>query len=420
MKDSLKFLPLLVIYLAIIMLFNSNELIGDEPRYIRYAENILQGYYTDADNPMIRNGPGYPLYLAVFLGLNLPLLAAKISNAFLIFFGIVFFYKSLLFFIPQKHALVFSYLLAGYYPLYRSMDNLMTEPLCFFLICGLIYFSTKFLSSQKTAYKSLLFSGFMLGYLILTKVFFSNVLFAAFALALSYTVLFQSKKGMKALAVLAMGFVFTLPWLFHTYALTDRTMYWSSMGGEHIYWMSSRNEEEFGSWISEEKVLNGDAPQLHPSHVAFAETVKDKPWIEKNDLYMEKGKERIKENPRDYILNVFSNTSRIFFNFPTSHGVAGFSLPFYGFINMFIIVPFVFSLYPAWLNRKSIPFEIVSLTIFSLIYFGGLLFVSAIPRFFILAVPFLLLWMAFIYSNFVSISFNKAKQETAPYNLEKR
>ena len=90
MKDLLKFFPLLLLYFFLVLTRGQSALFGDEIRYFAYAENLTQGFYTTPDNPNLINGPGYPLYLAAFVALNLPPLAPKMVSAVLFFFAIIF------------------------------------------------------------------------------------------------------------------------------------------------------------------------------------------------------------------------------------------------------------------------------------------------------------------------------------------
>src|SRR5690349_1086566 len=44
--------------------------VGDEWRYLYYADNLLHGFYSPHDRVFLWNGPGYPLLLAPFVGID--------------------------------------------------------------------------------------------------------------------------------------------------------------------------------------------------------------------------------------------------------------------------------------------------------------------------------------------------------------
>ena len=61
----LKLLPFLFIYAFISLAVPPTKFNSDEVRYLNYAQNILNGYYSDTfPNIKLWNGPGYPLLLA--------------------------------------------------------------------------------------------------------------------------------------------------------------------------------------------------------------------------------------------------------------------------------------------------------------------------------------------------------------------
>jgi hypothetical protein len=77
---------------------------------------------------------------------------------------------------------------------------------------------------------------------------------------------------------------------------------------------------------------------------------------------------------------------------------------FYLIPNIFIVVLGVFSVYPAVLRWKSIPFEIYAFMFIFLVAFGGTSLVSADTRQFSPLVPILLLWLAFVYTRIIQIN----------------
>ena len=79
-----KLTPFLLLYLIICIVFAPHENVGDEGRYLYFANNLLSGFYSPP-YPEINlwNGPGYPLFLAPFIFFELPLIALRLLNVFI-------------------------------------------------------------------------------------------------------------------------------------------------------------------------------------------------------------------------------------------------------------------------------------------------------------------------------------------------
>ena len=75
------FSPFLLLYLIISIAFAQNALVGDEGRYLAFAHNLLNGFYSPpAPEINLWNGPGYPLLISIILMLKLPLIAIRLIN----------------------------------------------------------------------------------------------------------------------------------------------------------------------------------------------------------------------------------------------------------------------------------------------------------------------------------------------------
>ena len=109
------FLPFLILYVILILLFSVTQNHGDEIRYITYAKNLTHGFYSPP-YPYIDlgNGPGYPLLITPLVAINAPLIFIKLMNAFFLYFSIVFLFKALQQILPFKFSLIFSLIWAIY------------------------------------------------------------------------------------------------------------------------------------------------------------------------------------------------------------------------------------------------------------------------------------------------------------------
>ena len=418
MKPLLKFIPLFLLYLLVVFLFSRDILQADEKRYYDFAENIVNGFYTDPDDPNLMNGPGYPVFLAFFLALDLPLLIPKLVNALLAFLSIVLVYKSLLFFVPKRIATIYSFALGLYIPMIMWIGVLFSDILSLFLISGFMYTVLRCFRKAQLKFVNLLIPALFLGYLILTKVFFAMVVFAAVAGAIICFFFTRNNKVLKFAAILTLGYLIASPYLLYTYSMTGRYFYWSSNGGEQMYWMSSHQDNEYGNWIESTLVLERKIEHMHPDHEELYDYAYTKPWVERNDIFMKEAKKNIRANPGGYVYNVIANSIRLMAGGPRSYLNQSLHPYFFLFINLGLLVPVLLSLIPAWMNKNLIPFEIFGLIGFILIYLGGSVLIAAVQRYLLVTLPILILWIAFINTHFIQLSFLKKK--TLPdYSLGK-
>ncbi|MDX1942586.1 MAG: glycosyltransferase family 39 protein [Saprospiraceae bacterium] len=406
MKIAFKFFPLLVLYTIIILFLSKDYFLKDEARYFQYAHNIANGFFTTSDNPYLMNGFGYPAYLSIFVGLELPLIVPKLLNGLLTYLAIIYLYKTILLFTDkEKIALVFSYLLGLYYPMFYLLALNQTDCLSLLLTCAFIYFTIKLLQSEKLNLLSTLIPGLLLGFLAQNKLVIGYSIIAMLLFSLAYYVIFRTKKSLKFTFIMAIGFACLVPYFIYTYSLTGRKFYFGTNGGEALYWMSTNYKNEFGSWFEVDSVLAGKVPGVHPEHIKFLSAVNSKPWVERKDLLSERAVQNIKNSPKDYVINVVCNTLRLLFGVPYSYAYHSVDVYIYLFFNSIFLIPLVFTLYPAWVHRLKLPFEITGLTLFMLCYLGCHILLTSEPRYFILAIPFIIIWLVYFYKEFINVKF---------------
>ena len=114
----------------------------------------------------------------------------------------------------------------------------------------------------------------------------------------------------------------------------------------------------------------------------------------------------IKTYPLKFAKNCISNMGRIFFNFPYSYKTQKtrtlLRLPVSGIILVFSL----FCIIPTFKNWRKIIYPIRFLLFFALLYFGGSILGSAETRMFMMVVPILLMWIAYIFSKSLRIKVN--------------
>lgn len=415
MKEILKFAPLLLLYILLVLINHQEALFGDEIRYFSYAENLTKGFYTTADNPNLINGPGYPLYLALFVCLGLSPLIPKLVSAFLLFLGILIFYRALKFIASKKTATFCAFVLGIYWPLLIRLKWNNTEPISIFLLCIFIYTIIRITQSKGFQPFLIIYGGICIGYLALTRDIFSYVILVAMVVSIVFYVISRNKVAIRWMIVLGIGFLMVIPYLIYTHSLTGRHLYFSSNGGEQIYWMSSTLDGEFGSFMSIDSIYHRKNTRADAIHVAFIDSIFEMPYVDRNDALVTKAVENIKANPTGYGKNIIANVLRLVGHGPATGEYQVWATFKYLFTHFLLLAPFLLSLYPAWKFRKTVLLEIWFLAGFILIYLGGSSLVAAINRYFVLAIPFILVWLAYFYSNMIQISFkNKSTKVNTP------
>ena len=131
----LKLIPFLILFITIIVVFTPNEYMGDELRYLMFANNLLNGYYSPpAPDINLWGGPGYSILITPFLFFKLPHVIIRIANGFLLYFSLIINYKLFSIYSSKNTSLVFTVLLGLYFPGYTLLPMIYTECFTFFLV----------------------------------------------------------------------------------------------------------------------------------------------------------------------------------------------------------------------------------------------------------------------------------------------
>jgi hypothetical protein len=392
MRERFKFIPLLLLYVIVVMLASTNVFEGDEGRYVMFADNLIHGHYSPQGKIYLWNGPGYPIVLMPFIFLNLPLVTAKLLNALFLFMAILYFYSALRFYMEKRPALFFSYLLGIYYPFLRHIHQLLSEQLAIFLICGFLFHFCKLHYDNKNSWTQILIASFYLGYFAVTKVLFGYVILAGLLLYLSLYLWQKRNVFKKTFLVYLFAIICCLPYLLYTYSLTGRIFYWGNSGGIALYLMSTTYEDGYGDW----NVLKKHRREIYKGFENLS-----------NDDIDEEFKRRAIYNiihyPTKYLKNWIANIGRLLFNYPLSYDTQKLRSYFYFIPNMFLLVIAVLCIYPTYVGRKIVPFEIYALLLFGLISFIGSSFVFVLNRQFWPLVPIFMFWMSFTLARIMKI-----------------
>lgn len=416
----LYYLPFLVLYAFIVYLFHTDEMIGDEGRYIQFTKNLLKGFYSPpAPDINLINGPGYPLFLIPFVALNVPLICITLFNAVFHYLSVVFLCKSLCVFLSRNKAIAISICWGFYFLAYQEMPSILSEYITVFLISLFIYTTLKSFSAERFKLPLLILSGFLFGYIVLTKVIFGYVLVLLFVYCLILFIRNRSsilyKKG---IIILSAALLTILPYIIYTHSLTGRIFYLSTEGGKVLYWMTSISEKEYGDWnnmnfnancMDPEAFCNADL--IRKNHEKdFEKIMSSQGLLSIDDAFKEIALNNIKTHPIKYIKNWFANIGRLLFGFPASYYFQTPTSLVRVFVNSFLLVFVFISLLFSLKNWKRLPFAMCFIMLFAFLYLGLSSLVSAYPRQFNVVVPVLLLWISYCFDQSIQLKINWNKE----------
>ncbi len=420
----LLFLPFLVMFIVYVLVFPTNGHQGDEERYLMFADNLIHGFYSPASpNINLTNGPGWPFILVPFVALGLPLVSITIANAFFHYLSIVFLYKALKETVSKNLTLLFSFFWACYYVAYQNIPFTHTETFTYLLISLLIYALTKAFKpgNSKGVKKYLFLSGFILGYIVLTKVAFGFVLiFMLIGSAILWLTNRQASHYKKGLFIMLIGFATIAPYMFYIYQMTGRVLYWSTNAGASLYWGSTPYNDEYGDWklvLKQGPVemgnynIPGAGDTLVAHHQADYDEIYKYNGLEQDDAFKKIAIKNIRNHPLKYLQNCVLNVGRLIFHYPFSYAIQRPKVLIIFPINGIILTLMLFSFIPTLINWRSLSYPMRFLLIFTFLYLGISSMVTALVRMFTIIVPVLLFWFACIFSKCVKVNlkFKKLK-----------
>lgn len=411
----LLFLPFLVLYILIAFMFPTKGTFGDESRYLGYAENLLNGHYSNAYPDInLRNGPGYPIILMPFIIFKLPLVGITILNALFYYLSIIFLFKSIVQLVDLRWAVATSLVWAFYINNFEYIPLIYSEIFTTFLISVLCFTLIKSfpINYHKKSIRYIILSGFILGMIVLTKIIFGYVLLILLTGSFVLWILNRkSSNHKKGLIILLISFIVNIPYLFYTYSLTDNLFYWGSTGGDNLYWMSSPFKGEYGDWqsfdsfIYSDDVTSREDSLLNKNHYSDYKKLTSHNGVINDKILTNMAINNIKSHPVKFLGNWVSNVGRILFNFPYSYTLEKpgtlIRLP----LNGIICVLLIFSIIPTIINWRKINYAIRLLIILSIIYLGGSSLASAETRMFSVIVPILLIHISYILNKTIKLNF---------------
>lgn len=403
LKIYYKLLPFLFLYTLICLLISENKLVYDEIRYMMFAKNLVAGFYSPPFPDFnLWNGPGYPMFIAPFVALKLPLLAIKLLNPILLYSSLIISYKSFRLYSSEKISFLFIVLLGLYFPVFEQISYILTECLAWFLITLVCYSFLKNYQQKAISWQTIFLASFSLAYLCMTKILFGYVIEVMLVISiLGFFIPRLRSTARKSTLIFLVSFILCLPWLFYTYHITHEPFYWGNSGSMSLYTMSSPYPNELGDWAT----LNDLSTS--PNHKNFMDSISNLTSLQKDEAYKSAAMLNIKHNPGKYFLNWLCNIGRLLFSFPSSNAPQALT-NFYTIVpNMFIFFFIVFSFAVCILNSKKVPQELILLFILISVYLFGSSLVSGYRRMFYITIPFWAFFISYTWDNFVYLLIKK-------------
>jgi 4-amino-4-deoxy-L-arabinose transferase-like glycosyltransferase len=412
----LLFFPFLIAFIIWVFIFPTDGIGGDQPRYLMYAHNLINRYYSpQAPDIWLINGPGYPIILIPFVFLKLPLISMTLMNAFFYYFSIIFLFKALNRIVTLGVTLAFSIAWASYYIAYANIAFIATETFTYMLVSILIVTILQAFEHENPlkAKKYVVLSGLILGYIVLTKIIFGYVLLIMIiGSGLLWILNRKNLNYRKGIIIMLVAFTTALPYLIYTYQLTGKVFYWGSQN-DSLYWMTTPFEGEYGDWkqdlsLNPREMGNYNIPGadsiLKVHHQKDFNEINKYKGLERDDAYTRLAIRNIKAHPMKYAQNIIYNIGRLVFHYPYSYAVQRPKNLLVFPINGILFTLMLFSLIPTFINWRKIPISLRYLMFIALIYLGGSAIITALVRMFTIIVPILLVWIAFIVQNTLKIN----------------
>lgn len=386
---TLLLLPLLAVYLVPAFLV-APRLVGDELSFVRFAHNLLHGYYaTGQSKPgwnSLPKGPGLPLLLAPFVALHLPVLVLRcVVGSLPLFLAVVGFFKLANIYLRRNAALVVAYLFGcAYLPFFTLLGAIADEPLAVLLTVLIAHRIATWHATRST--KDVALTGLLLGALALTKVEFGYLLVLWILISGVLALLPWKNRASARFALVAcvLGIAVCIPYLVYTYSYAHRIFYWSDSGGSQLYWMDSGQSSDLGDWHNSPTVFTN--PHLAP-HRQFFRSLEHMTSVEVDSALQAAALHNITDDPLMYARNLVFNAERQVFNTPYSYtptrwaSVIGFGIP-----TVSLILLFLWSVFRLYRRKRLRRPEMGMFVIFVITTFGLHTLVSAYGRMFVTVV----------------------------------
>ncbi len=400
-RPAISLLPVFFLCVAVVLLFSADALEGDEGRYIDYARNMLQGFYTPRDDINLISGPGYPFILMPLVLLDLGLIWPVLLNAVILYLAALMLFQTLRYMVPAGYALAAA-LVFGMYPqlLVRSV-LINAETITLLAIVGMAFFLTRYHMAGRRRGLDLALAALFLAWLAMIKIFFGYVITAGVLFYGVSTLVRRLPADRAHLIMFAGALLLCTPWLFYTYSMTGKVFYWGDSGGTNFYWMASPYENELGSWQADRDVAAN--PEFVKNHGEFYASLEGLNGPERSDRFFEEGKKLLRADPTGFVRNWVANMGRLSVNYPYTEKPQTLRTFVYIIPNMFLFSVIALLVIPVVRLWRCIPAPMWPLLFFGAVTVGGSSLVAANARHFDPVLVILAIWVTVAAARLVDV-----------------
>lgn len=394
-----------VVYILLIVHYYVPELRGDEIRYINYADNLLHGFFSpQAPDFNLWSGPGFPLVLAPFIFLGFSHFQLVLLNVVFLVLTLVITNRTLRLLVHTREAMIILLFLGLYFPISKHIYFVHTECFTWLILASICNLLTQRVIKKIPSVKRDVLLVFLIAYLAMVKVVFGYVILSMLAVLIGWFLVKRQNAKLRPIAILSTAFLLCMPWLFYTYAITGRVMFWTNCSTLSLYTMSTSYAGEYGDWQHPNILV------LHPEHRDFVGKTMVLSPLEQYDAYKDKAIENIKLDKMGYAKNWLYNIFRMLFEYPTnSRANVGLSW-LKSALPLLILLPIILlCIYVHIKNRRCVAGEISVALLAILVYLGGSSLVSAMERMFFITLPFWMMYVAYFF-RFISLDIIKIKE----------
>jgi 4-amino-4-deoxy-L-arabinose transferase-like glycosyltransferase len=379
---------LLAIYLAVTYLTTGSLLDRtDEPGYLGFAERLTHGGYAVRDgNPtdFLWRGPGLPLLLTPLVAIGTPVEVIRLLEPLMLALSALLLFRLLRLWTDARVAMVVTLAYGLYFPLWRTLPRVFTEPTVLALTVGAMLCFVVAARRPTGGWVGVVGAGVLLGCVTLTRVENGYAVIATLVACAAWWVVTRSAVARKGAAMAAVALAVCVPWLAYTHDQTGKTLYWGNSGGLSLYWMGSPFSEDLGEPHTDAEVFaSADLAQHRP----FFRSLPTEP-VARDAALRKAARTSIREHPLRYARNVAANFSRLWIHWPYSFGQSKATLMLFAVPGLLLFATVVWSL-ATLLRRRRFDVALVPFAVFSAIAFAVHLAAAGYPRSIWPLVPFM-------------------------------
>ena len=352
---------------------------SDEGVFLGYAERLTEGDYAlegGLDVELLWFGPALPLLLAPLVELGLPVEVLRLVGPLLLTLALLAFHRLLRQYVGPVAAIAGTAALGLYFPLYRLLPRLYTEPLAILLFVLAMLAGAR--GVRDGGLRWLAVAGACLGGLALTRLEYGTVLAIALAVCLAALAVPSWRvTARRGAAIFAVSLAVCVPWLAYTYDVTGEPFYWGNSGGLSLYWMAPDDPRDLGEPHPVHEVFAN--PDL-AHHRPFFRSIESLGPVEHNEALQEEATERISDDPLGYGARVAANFSRLWFRAPFSYEGIGVKTLFYAVPGAILLAALALACWRLLRRRAQLPRELAPFLLVAAGGFGVHLLAAGYPR----------------------------------------